>query len=108
MRPQPVPFRPDSGAAQRAEARSLWRAAAACAKANIAGERPIPYVQRVFGHDDRAIAITRAAVNPHSTTDSASALSITRVNPLLTIAPQSAAARLFAQCASFDLTGVAR
>jgi hypothetical protein len=101
-----IPLKFDSVATQRAEARSLWRATAACAKARMTGEREIAYAQRVFGHDDRAIAITKAAVAPHSTSDSASALSITRVSPLLTIAPQSAAARLFAQCDSFDLTGI--
>jgi hypothetical protein len=95
-----------NGHTHRAEAKSLWRATAACALSRNTGERPVAYAQRVFARDDRAIAITRAAVSPHSTTDSASALSTARVNPLLTIAPQSAAARLFTQCASFDLTGI--
>jgi hypothetical protein len=77
-----------NGHAQRAEARALWRATAACALSRIHGERPVEFARKTFD-DERVARIVKASVSPHSTTDSASALSISRTNPLLLVASTS-------------------
>jgi hypothetical protein len=102
-----IPLKFDNAATQRAEARALWRAAAALALGPRRSEMPLALAQRAFGGDERAAAVIKAAVSPHSTSDTANYLSITRTNPLLTIAPQSAAARLFEKVVRFDLAGIA-
>jgi hypothetical protein len=96
----------DNGREKRAEARALWRSCAAMTLARVHGERPVEFTKRAFPDDDRAARIVKGAVNP-TDTSSASALSISKTGPLLMIAPQSAAARLFEKCARFDLSGVA-
>jgi len=62
---------------------------------------------RAFPADDKAQWLTKASVSPDSTTGSASVLAVTTTNPLLLVAPGSAAAQLFQECLRLDLGGLA-
>jgi len=62
-------------------------------------------VRKAWPDDTRTSVMTRAAVSPSDTTNTA-ALTATRVSPLLLVAPGSAAARLFENCVKLDFTGV--
>src|SRR5262249_38369588 len=65
---------------------------------------PEKVVRQHWPDDHRAAVITRAATTPTDT--STTALTATKVSPLLLIAPKSAAARLFDRCMRLDFDGV--
>src|SRR5262249_21354647 len=111
MRPQasdrPIPLRFDDDELFERDRRSWTRSMlASYVIAKQSGVMPEELVKKTWPHDDRAFWLTKAAVSPDSTTSSASALTYTRVNPLLLIAPPSAAAKLFDRCMRLDFAGV--
>jgi hypothetical protein len=107
-RPPLVPEDRNSSAVARAEARAIWRMCAAHVLTRIHGGRPQQFAERQWPEDQRTHFLTRAATSPDSTTGSASALSITKVSPLLLIAPGSAVARLLDKGAKFSLDGISQ
>jgi hypothetical protein len=87
----------------RADRQSFLRAVTAKALGEIHGRDPAAVLRTTWPNDSAAGLILRGATSPTTSTDYPTAI-IT--NPLLTLAPTSAAARLFAQCFQVDLAGV--
>jgi hypothetical protein len=85
------------------ERRSFHRAITAMALG--AGERrgAEAVLHRAWPNDTVAEMVLKAAVSPTSTSDYRTAIV---TNPLVTLAPASAAAQLFAECFQVDLAGV--
>jgi hypothetical protein len=104
-RPAPIPLRPDIYAREREQHRSLVRACTAMAL-GLVQRQPAPDVLRAaWPNDHGAELVLRAAVTP-TTTSSAAVLGIDAVAFLVSLAPQSAAARLFERALRIDLTGI--
>jgi hypothetical protein len=93
---QGIPLRPDPGEARRRSSKSIHRMLASFVLGHRNRELPTRFCEKAFSADYAATLLTRAAASPDSTTSSAAALTYGRTNPLLLIAPTSAAARLFA------------
>jgi hypothetical protein len=74
--------------------------------AHIHAQMPEDVAGKSWPSDDKAQWLTKASVSPDSTTGSAGVLAITKTNPLLLVAPSSAAAKLFQECLRVDLTGI--
>jgi hypothetical protein len=105
-RPTPIPLRPDLGALERDQRRSLIRAATSLALGHIA-HRPAPEIlAAAWPHDDGAKLVLRAASTPTSTTSGGAALGIDAVAFLTSMAPASAAARLFEKALRINLQGI--
>jgi hypothetical protein len=104
-KPMPIPLRPDPGAIRSDTYRAFHRSLAGHALGRIYGQSPESIVRKAWPDDARTAVMTRAAVSPTDTTSGA-ALTATKVSPLLLVAPQSAAARLFENCTQLDFTGV--
>lgn len=103
---RPIPPTADHGAGPSSTpTQALARSLAACVLGSI-HRSPDQIVGEAWPDDARAAFLTRAATSPDSTTSSASVLAITKTNPLLLVAPPSAAAKLFAQCLQLDLSGI--
>jgi hypothetical protein len=104
MNDRPVPLRPDPAALNRADRRSLHRAITAMALSTDVGSRSAEAVlRRTWPNDTTAQTVLKAAVSPTTTSIYPTAIVS---NPLVTLAPESAAAQLFAECLHVDLTGV--
>jgi hypothetical protein len=89
-----------------AKTKSLYRALAAMALGQLLRERPLDILERAYPNDHAAALITRAASSPTTTTTGADLLGQLSGSFLSGLAPQSAAARLFAQCVQLDFSGV--
>src|SRR5262245_43433525 len=106
-RPRGIPLVPANDAELvRADRRSFHRMLAARVFAHIHAQLPEDIIARSWPADNTAAWLTKASVSPDSTTGSAGVLAITRTNPLLLVAPRSAAARLFQECLRVDLAGI--
>jgi hypothetical protein len=105
MNDRPVPLRPDVGALDRDEARSLRRAIAAIALAGIRKTNPEATLKAAWPSDTRAQILLRSAVSPTSTSDIPGAIAIA---PFRSLAPSSAALALFARGTQLSLVGVAQ
>ena len=104
-RPTPIPLRPDRLALERDQHRSLVRAATAVALGHIAHRPADEFLAAAWPGDDGAKMVLRAASTP-ATTTSASALAIDAVAFLASMAPASAAARLFERALRINLQGI--
>jgi hypothetical protein len=102
-RPSPIPLRPDPTALNRADRQSFVRAVTAQALGEVRQCAPASILRTAWPNDSTAPLILRAATSPTTTADYRTA---TVVNPLVTLAPASAAAQLFAECFQVDLAGV--
>lgn len=105
--PLAIPFRPDFQAAASANTQSYWRAIAAIAIAHQDANEvdPLKVARDLWKDDGGAALFTKAAVSPTDT--STAALTATQIGAFLSgIAPASAAARLFAECARVALNQV--
>jgi hypothetical protein len=104
-RPQPIPLRPDPRALELDQRRSLVRAATAVALGAVTPHPPHEILARAWPNDSGAAMVLRAAVTP-TMTSNAPALGIDAVAFLVSMAPQSAAARLFERALRIDLAGI--
>jgi hypothetical protein len=104
-RPSPIPLRPDPAAIAVAQHRSLVRAATALALGVVSHRPAAEILSRSWPSDRDAELVLRGAVAP-TTTSSASAISIDAVGFLVSMAPQSAAARLFERALRINLAGI--
>jgi hypothetical protein len=89
-----------------ARTESIHRALAAIAVSQITRERPVDILERSCSSDHAAGLIVRAASSPTTTATGADLLGHLSGSFLSGLAPQSAAARLFAQCVQLDFSGV--
>jgi hypothetical protein len=91
-----IPLRPDRDASNREAMRSFCRAIVCAARARINRKlSPADMAQKSWPHDRQLEEILmRAAIGPHSTTDTASAISPITAAYLAAMAPYSAAASL--------------
>jgi hypothetical protein len=99
---QPIPLRADPAALRQAEARAIHRAVAAIALGAAQKTSPAAVLRAAWPHDDRAALVLRAVSNPIDTTQYPG---LDAVTTLPHLAPQSAALKLFAKGAKFDLAG---
>jgi hypothetical protein len=104
-RPSPIPLRPDRATLELEQRRSLIRAATAIALGHIAHRPADEILARAWPGDDGAKMVLRAAVTP-TTTTSAAGLAIDAVAFLVSMAPASAAARLFERALRINLAGI--
>jgi hypothetical protein len=87
----------------RSDRRSFHRAITAMALGQEGARAAAAVLNRAWPGDTRAEMILKAAVSPTTTSDYRTAIV---TNPLVTLAPASAAAQLFAECFEVDLQGV--
>jgi hypothetical protein len=104
---QPIPLRPDFGALATEQRRSLNRALCAAVlksgpRSQIAPER---FCASTWPDDRQAIRIAKAVSSPTSTT-TAGALQLSAVGMFRSLAPASAALKLFEAGLSIDLRGL--
>lgn len=85
---------------------SIHRALAAMALGQLWRERPLDILERSCPNDHAAALITRAASSPTTTTTGPDLLGQLAGSFLSGLAPQSAAARLFAQFVQLNFDGV--
>jgi Phage capsid family len=104
-RPTPIPLRPDRYALEREQRRSLVRAATAVALGAVQHCPAHEILARAWPHDRDAELVLRAAVVP-TTTANATAISVDAVAFLVSMAPASAAARLFEKALRINLAGI--
>jgi hypothetical protein len=104
-RPSPIPLRPDPAALEREQRRSLIRAATAVALGAVSRRPAHEILAGAWPHDRDAELVLRAAVTP-TTMTSAAAISVDAIAFLVSMAPQSAAARLFERALRINLQGV--
>jgi hypothetical protein len=102
---RPIPLRPDPGAARAAERRSLDRALAAIVLTRSETD-PAVYARRNWPDDAQALRIVKAASSPTSTSD-AGALLLSAAGVFRSLAPTSAALKLFDRGLAVDLSGLA-
>jgi hypothetical protein len=86
-----------------ADGRSVLRAVAASYLATVKGVDPVRFLKKTWPRDEGAELILKASVSPTSTT---SFPSNDQVGTLRSVAPGSAALKLFDAGVKFDLTGV--
>jgi hypothetical protein len=103
-RPAPIPLRPDRAALERDQRRSLIRAATSLALGHITHRSAGEILAGAWPADDGAKMVLRAAVTPTSTANVA--LAIDAVGFLVSLAPASAAARLFESALRINLSGI--
>src|SRR4051794_38471691 len=102
---QGISYRPDPRALELEQRRSLIRAATAIALGAVSLRPATEILAAAWPSDDGAKLVLRGATTP-TTTSSAAALSIDSVAFLVSMAPQSAAARLFERALRIDLSGI--
>jgi hypothetical protein len=100
-----IPLVPDPSARERELRRSYCRAVAALALAQTAGGQDAErIVRREWADDAHAALVVRGAVEPLKTTDSY--LRIDAIKLLASLAPRSAASRLFELAQPVELSGI--
>jgi hypothetical protein len=105
--PFAIPLRPSYDEAETARLRAFWRALTAFVLAQLSRDDPVDVVRRNWERDEAAHLITRAVVNPASTTGWGVETLSTFMGPFLAgIATRSAAARLFAEALQIQLAGI--
>src|SRR5262245_58561472 len=88
--------------------RSMCRMLASLALGELRGEDPLKIVRSVWPTDSVAEIYTRATIAPTSTSSSGADSLLASGFGVLSIAPQSAAAKLFARCLQLNFAGVHR
>jgi hypothetical protein len=104
-RPQPIPLRPDPRALELDQRRSLIRAATAVALGAVSHRSATDVLARAWPNDTGAELVLRAAVAP-TLMANAAAISVDAVAFLVSMAPTSAAARLFEKALRINLQGI--
>jgi hypothetical protein len=102
---QGISYRPDPRALELEQRRSLIRAATAIALGAVSRRPADEILSRAWPSDDGAKMVLRGATVP-TTTSSAVALNIDAVAFLVSMAPASAAARLFERALRTDLSQI--
>lgn len=100
---QGIPLRPDPLARDREQRRSLIRAITGIALSG--DERAEKIVARTWANDNLASMIVKTAITPMTMTSSGLPL-VTSIDVLPSLAPMSAAVRLFSRCLRVNLDGV--
>jgi hypothetical protein len=96
MNTRPVPLRPDPGAANKAFVRSFSRAAVSSMRGAVDKMQTAEtFARKAYPQDADIPRLLKAAVSPHTTIDSASALVAQSVALLDALMPVSASASLF-------------
>jgi hypothetical protein len=103
-RPLPIPLRPDPRALEHEQRRSLIRACTAVALGAVLHRAADEILAAAWPYDDGAKMVLRSAVVP--TTTASVALAIDAVAFLVSMAPASAAARLFERALRINLAGI--
>ena len=106
LAPRRLPLVPEDRARSLPPGTHFTRAATAIALAAIDTRRPVDIARDLYGADEATLRITRAATDPSSTSGWGQQVLQSTVGDFLSgLAPQSAAARLFAEALRVELAG---